>query len=139
MVGYLKNFEKMTTLSLIGMMVIVVALSVFELGWILYKDIMTPPLLLLEIDELFEIFGFFLMVLIGLELIETMKEYLVSGKIRLHVIFAVAIIAISRKIIILEPEKYESLTLIGIAVIMLALVIGYRIVKDSENPRKAER
>lgn len=138
MVGYLKNFEKMTTLSLIGMMVIVVALSIFELGWILYKDIMTPPLFLLEIDELFEIFGFFLMVLIGLELIETMKEYLVSGKIRLHVIFAVAIIAISRKVIILEPEKYESLTLIGIAVIMLALVIGYRIVKNAENPQKAE-
>ncbi|HRJ54401.1 MAG TPA: phosphate-starvation-inducible PsiE family protein [Candidatus Thiothrix moscowensis] len=138
MVGYLKNFEKMTTLSLIGMMVIVVALSIFELGWILYKDIMTPPLFLLEIDELFEIFGFFLMVLIGLELIETMKEYLVSGKIRLHVIFAVAIIAISRKVIILEPEKYESLTLIGIAVIMLALVIGYKIVKNAENPQKAE-
>ena len=71
MLENLKNFEKLITLLLIGMMVIVVALSVFELGWILYKDIMTPPVLLLEIDELFEIFGFFLMVLIGLELIDT--------------------------------------------------------------------
>jgi uncharacterized membrane protein (DUF373 family) len=136
MLENLKNFEKLITLLLIGMMVIVVALSVFELGWILYKDIMTPPVLLLEIDELFEIFGFFLMVLIGLELIETMKEYLISGKIRLHVIFSVALIAISRKVIILEPEKYDSLTLIGIAVIILSLVIGYKIVKSLEYSTK---
>lgn len=133
MLSSLKSFEKFITLLLIGMMVLVVTLSVLELGWILYKDIMTPPLLLLEIDELFEIFSFFLMVLIGLELIETMKDYLVLGKIRLHVIFAVSLIALSRKVIILEPEKYDSLTLIGISFIILSLVIGYKIVKKLED------
>ena len=37
----------------------------------------SPPLLLLEIDELLESFGLFMLVLIGIELLETIvKTYL---------------------------------------------------------------
>ena len=50
------------------MMVVVVLLSTIELGWIIIRDIVTAPVILLEIDELLEIFGFFLLVLIGIEL-----------------------------------------------------------------------
>ena len=40
-------------------------------------------------------------------------------------IFTVALIALSRKIIILEPEKYDALSLIGIGLLILGLVSGY--------------
>jgi hypothetical protein len=51
------------------MMVIFVLLSTIELGWIIIQDIVSRPLLLLEISELMEIFDFFLLVLIGIELL----------------------------------------------------------------------
>ncbi len=125
MIQFLKQFERFIVAALIFMMALVILLSVGELAWILIKDVMSPPVLILEIDELLELFGFFLLVLIGIELLETIKNYYTEGKIELTVIFTVALIALARKIIILEPDKYEPLTLVGLGIMILALVCGY--------------
>ena len=125
MLDYLKKLERLIVAGLMLMMSAVVLLSALELGWILIKYVLTPPLMILEIDELLELFGFFLLVLIGIELLETIKNYYEKGKIDLGVIFTVALIALSRKIIILEPEKYDPLSLFGIGVLILGLVAGY--------------
>jgi uncharacterized membrane protein (DUF373 family) len=125
MLDYLKKLERLVVGALMLMMSAVVLLSALELGWLLIKDVLSPPLMILEIDELLELFGFFLLVLIGIELLETIKNYYENGKIDLGVIFTVALIAISRKIIILEPEKYAPLTLIGMGALILGLVAGY--------------
>lgn len=125
MLDYLKKLERLIVAALMLMMSAVILLSALELGWILVQDVISPPLMILEIDELLELFGFFLLVLIGIELLETIKNYYETGKIDLAVIFTVALIALSRKIIILEPEKYDPLTLVGIGVLILGLVAGY--------------
>ncbi|MCZ7359255.1 MAG: phosphate-starvation-inducible PsiE family protein, partial [Candidatus Methanoperedens sp.] len=75
MLEYLKKFEKIIVMFLAVMMSLVVLLSVIELGWILLNDIITPPVFLLNINELLDIFGLFLLVLIGIELLYTIKEY----------------------------------------------------------------
>jgi hypothetical protein len=49
MLEYLKKFERIIITALIVMMTIVVFLSTVELGWIIIKDIMTPPVVLLEV------------------------------------------------------------------------------------------
>ncbi|MGB5597908.1 phosphate-starvation-inducible PsiE family protein [Thiothrix litoralis] len=131
----MKNFEKFITLALIVMMLIVVALSTMELGWLLYKDVFNPPLFVLDTAELLEIFGFFLMILIGLELLETMKEYYLHGKIGLHVIIAIALIALGRKIITLDIDKYQPLALIGVGVIIASLVGGYWVIKCADSSK----
>lgn len=77
MIESIKKFEKMVVLALIIMMALVLFLGTLDLAWIIIKDIITPPVFLLDIDELLEIFGLFMLILIGFELIETMvKTYL---------------------------------------------------------------
>jgi len=117
------------------MLALVVFLSVVELGWVMIKDIVTPPLFILEISELLELFGLFLLVLIGIELLETIKKYYTEGRVDLDVIIAVAVIALSRKIITVDPKEYDPLTLIGMAAIILALVAGYWIAKNDKSSR----
>ena len=126
---YLRYFEKLITVSLIIMMAVVILLATIELGWIIIKDIITPPILLLDINEMLDIFGLFLLVLIGIELVETIKAYLSERVIRVEVVIIVALIAISRKVIILDVKELPSLTLIGIAAIILALSTGYYLLK----------
>ena len=126
---YLRYFEKIITVSLIIMMAVVILLATIELGWIIIKDIITPPILLLDINEMLDIFGLFLLVLIGIELVETIKAYLSERVIRVEVVIIVALIAISRKVIILDVKELPSLTLIGIAAIILALSTGYYLLK----------
>jgi uncharacterized membrane protein (DUF373 family) len=137
MIQYLKQFERFIVAALIFMMAVVILLSVGELAWILVQDVLSPPVLILEIDELLELFGFFLLVLIGIELLETIKNYYTEGKIELTVIFTVALIALARKIIILEPEKYDPLTLVGLGIMILALVSGYWVTVSLRRSEKA--
>jgi uncharacterized membrane protein (DUF373 family) len=129
MQGFLKKFERIIVLSLISMMMLVVGLATIELGWVIIRDIITPPIILLEIDELLEIFGFFLLVLIGIELLETIKAYLMTHVVHVEIVLEVALIAIARKVIILDLEKYESLTLVGIAALISAVALAFWVIK----------
>ncbi|MGD8258785.1 MAG: phosphate-starvation-inducible PsiE family protein [Desulfobacterales bacterium] len=129
MQAFLKIFEQVIVVSLIAMMVIVVVLATIELGWIIIRDIITHPIILLEIDELLEIFGFFLLVLIGIELLETIKAYLATNVIHVEIVLEVALIAIARKVIILDIDKYESLTLVGIAALISAVALAFFVIK----------
>ncbi len=134
MQAFLKKFEHIIVLSLITMMVIVVVLATVELGWIIIRDIVTPPVILLEIDELLEIFGFFLLVLIGIELLETIKAYLLTNVIHVEIVLEVALIAIARKVIILDINKYDSLTLVGIAALIAAVALAFLVIKRHIKP-----
>lgn len=133
MLYLLKRFENVIVLTLIIMMMVVVLLSTIELGWLLINDIITPPVLLLEIDELLELFGFFMLVLIGLELLETIRAYYVDHTFHSEIVINVAMIAIARKIIILDVKDMSSATLIGIAAIVLALSAAYFAIKYHKN------
>jgi uncharacterized membrane protein (DUF373 family) len=129
MIHFLKKFERGIVHVLIALMMLVVLLATVELGWIIARDIITPPIVLLEIEELLEIFGFFLLVLIGVELLETIKAYLVEQVIHVEIVLEVSLIAIARKVIILDLEKYSELTLIGIAALILAIAAAVYAVK----------
>jgi uncharacterized membrane protein (DUF373 family) len=72
-----------------------------------------------------------MMILIGLELIETIKVYLVDESIHIEIICLVAIVAVARKVIILDLYKLPPVTLLGIAAIILALTVGYFFLKKA--------
>ncbi len=125
MLDYLKRFEKIIILSLAVMMSLVILLSTIELGWIIANDIITPPVFLLGINELLDIFGLFLLVLIGIELLTTIKAYAIEKVVHAEVVLTVAMIAIARKVIILDIKEIPGLTLVGIGVIIIVLSVGY--------------
>ena len=130
MIESVKKFEKMIIFSLLVMMVLVLFLSTLDLAWIIIKDIITPPVFLLDIDELLEIFGLVMLVLIGIELMQTMaKTYLSQSVDHAQIVMGVAIIAIARKVIILDVKDLSGVALLGIAAIILALSIGYYLIK----------
>lgn len=130
MLPFIKSFEKIIIRVLVVLMALVLLLSSVELAWVIIKDIITPPILLLEIDELLEIFGLFMLVLIGIELLDTIaKTYMAESVDHAQIVMAVAIIAIARKVIILDVKDLSGLALVGIAAIILALSIGYYLIK----------
>jgi len=129
MLPLLKKFERIIVIALIAMMALTILLATIELAWLIIKDVITPPIILLEINELLDIFGLFLLVLLGIELISTLKTYLTENEIHIEVVFAVALIAIGRKVIILDVKEISSLSLLGIAAIIISLSVGYFLVK----------
>ena len=130
----LKKYETFVIKALMVMMAIVLGLATLDLGWLIIKDIIKPPFFLLEVNDLLDIFGLFMLVVIGIELLESiMKTYITQGQPHYEVVLSVAIIAISRKVIILDLKEIDGLSLIGIASIIIALTIGYFLMKRSQS------
>ena len=124
-----RRFEHIIVLTLLGMMMLAVLLSAIELAVVLVQELLKPPLLLLNIAEMLEVFGFFLMVLIGLELLETIKAYLEEDRVHAEVVFLVALVAVSRKVIILDYKEMSAESLLGMAALIVALAAGYFLVR----------
>jgi uncharacterized membrane protein (DUF373 family) len=135
----LGKFERVVVMALLVMITIVVFLTTVELAYILFKDIVTPPAIILEIDEILDLFGLFLLVLIGVELMETIKTYFHEQIIRVQVVFLVALMAISRKVIILGVNNLKGDILLGIAAVIFALSAGYFFVKLGQGRMGSEK
>ena len=137
LVDHVKRFEHVVTRVLIVMMGFVIVLAVIDLVWILIKDLLSPPFALLDIGELLDVFGLFLLVLIGIELLETLKAYVRERVIRAEVVILVAVIALARKIVTLDVKDVSSASLAGIAAIFIALGLTYFLIRRNHDRGEA--
>jgi uncharacterized membrane protein (DUF373 family) len=136
----LTKTQRLTVLTLAGMLVLVMVLSTIHLGVLILEEILKPPRFLIPVQGLLEIFGYFLLVLIGVELIETLKAYVREDAIHVRVVLEVALIAMARKVIIEEPNIVPSLTLFGISALILALGIAFYFERQVQHePRNREK
>jgi uncharacterized membrane protein (DUF373 family) len=140
----LKAFERIVVMGLLGMgllgmMMVAVLVSAIELVVILVQELLKPPMMLLNAAEMLEVFGFFLMVLIGLELLETIKAYLDEDRVHAEVVFLVALVAVSRKVIILDYKEMAPGLLYGMSALIVALGLGYFLVRRSLGQHASDR
>lgn len=129
---FVEWFERFTYLVLILFLVVVLLFTLLELGWLTFIGLFEVSPFRLESPELFELFGYFLLVLIGLELLETIKAYLERREFHVEIILLVAIIAIARKVILLGSATPGEL--VGIALIIIALCGGYYLLRRAGLP-----
>ncbi|MEL6816626.1 MAG: phosphate-starvation-inducible PsiE family protein, partial [Cyanobacteria bacterium J06598_3] len=76
------------------------------------------------------IFGLFLSVLIALEILENITAYLRKHVVQVELVIVTSLTAVARKIIILDLKEVSGVSLIGLAIAILALSISYFIVKS---------
>jgi len=129
----LHKFERMIVLSLMLFMMLAVLFSTIEVGVILVQQLLEPPFMLLNIEEMLEVFGIILMVVIGLELLETIRAYLSQQIIHVEVVLLAALVAVVRKIIILDYSDVASGPLFGIAALVFALAVSFFIIRRTFN------
>jgi len=58
-------------------------------------------------------------------LIETLKAYLRKDVIHVRIVLEVALIAMARKVIVLEPNAVPGSTMLGVAAVILALAVAF--------------
>lgn len=126
-----EKFKRLVTYVLLIGMAVVVASATIELIYTLILNLIEPPGLMLGLGELHEVFGLFLLVLIAIELMSSVHVYLRDESLHLEVMFLVAITAVIRKILIVDPETMDSMYLIGVALLVASLTWGYVYTKES--------
>ena len=117
------------------LLVLVIIVALYQL-WYLFvvairdhvTDIRTLPMLTEAVQR-----GFagVLLIVLGLELLETLRVYFTHHRVRLEIILVVAIIAVGRHVINLDVHSLSGAEVAGIAALILALTGGYYLVKKA--------
>ncbi|RNA65818.1 hypothetical protein CR163_005240 [Prosthecochloris sp. ZM_2] len=115
------------------LMVLVIIWGIGDVIHVLYTRLSQPPFLLLNINDLLETFGAFLAVLIAIEIFINIRLYLGTNIVPVKLVVATALMAISRKVIILDLEKITSDYLLGIAAVVLGLGLSYWLITKEEK------
>lgn len=110
-------------------LIVVILVSLYDLVIILAKDLFTTEPMGFFSKTLIEIFGLFLNILIALELLENVTAYLRKHIVQVELVVVTALIAISRKIIIFDPNKYSKDDLIALSIGTLALAASYWLIR----------
>jgi uncharacterized membrane protein (DUF373 family) len=133
MLGIVRRFETAINVALLVMMSLVVVLTTIDLGWTLVEHLISPPYVRFSDEALKEVFSGFLLVLIGLELLDTVRAYMTEKAVRIELVLAVGLVAITRKMIVIDIKDLDSLWLIGIAAVIVALAVGYYIITSARQ------
>lgn len=120
---------------LAGLMVLVIIWGVGDVIFVLYERLMLPPFMLLNINDIFYVFGTFMAVLIAIEIFINIRLYLGSNTFPVKLVVATALMAISRKVIVLDIEKlsYEYVFAIGVTILALGITYWLLSLKLSEK------
>ena len=123
--------QKYIIITLTFLMSLLLVMAAIHLGYMVIKSIIQARSPILDMARLMELFGVFLLVLIGIELLDTIRVYLIRHAIHVEVVMLVAIIAVARKIILLDLEKTSGFEILGIGAIVIALTAGYYLIKKA--------
>lgn len=132
----IENIEIVVSKTLSIFMVIVILVAIADLGVFLVKELFTTSYGTFN-TTLFKIFGLFLNILIALEILENITGYLRKHVFQVELVIGTSLIAVARKIIILDLEKVSGIDIIGLGIAILALSISYLIIRlsNSRDPR----
>ena len=76
-----------------------------------------------------KVFAGVLLLMLGLELLETLKSYFTESQVRIEIILVVALIAVARYVMLLNIEQTSGAVLFGSAALTLALAASYWLVR----------
>jgi uncharacterized membrane protein (DUF373 family) len=132
-------FETIIVYALLVLLVIVIATATGQLFVLLFRNIAdrlqeTTDNLVLQ-ENLQRAFGGVLGVLLGLELMETVRHYRQEHHVRVEIVFIVAMIAVGRHVIQLEYHTAQPMQMVGTAAMVLALAYGYYLLRRAAAGR----
>ena len=133
----IKKFELVAVIAVELLLVLAVAAAIAVLYVLFINGIRSNLVTISSVDEmqnaLQKAFAGVLLVMMGLELIETVKTYFVEHTIRIEVILIVAMIAVGRHIVQMDLEHMGGPTLLGIAALMIGLAVSYFLMKRTQR------
>ncbi|KAB2926190.1 MAG: phosphate-starvation-inducible PsiE family protein [Dechloromonas sp.] len=125
LIAVLNRMVRFAIRILAVLMTAVIFWAVADVLLVLYEKLSAPPVWLLDMSDIFQVFAAFLAVLIAIEILANITLYLRDDVIHVKLVVATALMAIARKVIVLDLSVLEPAYLYAIAAIVIALGITY--------------
>ncbi len=118
-------------------MILVIVFGVVDVGWTLYQRLLAPPRFILTMGDVLATFGAFMVVLIAIEIFQNIILYLRDDVIHVKIVLATALMAVARKVIILDYDALDSMYVFATGLVLIATAIAYyfvhKIPEDKQN------
>lgn len=136
---HLKNIIHLSLKLLALLMIIVIIFGVIDVGWTIYQRFVAEPRFILTMGDILATFGAFMVVLISIEIFQNIVLYLRDDVIHVKIVLATALMAIARKVIILDYDELDPMYIFATGIVLLATGITYFFVhklpeKDQMEP-----
>ncbi len=110
------------------MMVIVIVWGVFDVARSLWHRATVQALLMPRLTDIVSTFGHFMAVLIAVEIFHNITSYLRTEAIQIRIVLATSLMAVARKIIVLDYATEPTASIFATAAVVLAIGIVYWLV-----------
>jgi len=134
-------FEKLVIAALTMLVALSVVLTLAQSGVALYKVVISDTHLLNH-DAFIKVFGTFMTVLIALEFNHTVLADITvkAPLVKVRAVILVALLALSRKVVLVDFKEVEYTSMIGLAVLIVAVAGAYYVLrKEDEVAREVEK
>jgi uncharacterized membrane protein (DUF373 family) len=132
-IGTIEKIEKWIYAGLMVMLVLVLIAAILDLVVMVIEALVKITPGIVDAHEMITLLGGFLLVLIGVELLDTIKAYFHENAIHVEIVVLLAIIAVARKVILIDPTNVTpweyGFELMSIGVIVVGLGAGYFLIK----------
>jgi uncharacterized membrane protein (DUF373 family) len=120
------------------LMVLVIYWSIADVVYVLYLKLSTPPYFLLNVEDILQTFGAFMVVLIAVEIFINIRLYLGSNIIPVELVVATALMAVARKIIVLDLKLVSAEQVIGLALVTISLGVTYWLIRKKVHSSSSD-
>jgi uncharacterized membrane protein (DUF373 family) len=134
----LKKIIHLCLKSLGLLMIVVIVFGVVDVAWTLYQRLMSPPGFILTIGDILATFGAFMVVLIAIEIFQNIILYLRDDVIHVKIVLSTALMAIARKVIILDYDELAPMYIFATGVVLVATGFTYYFVHQIPDDKKSE-
>lgn len=121
----MKNIIRYSLKTLAALMILVIVSGVVDVGWTLYQRLISPPRLILTMGDILATFGAFMVVLIAIEIFQNIILYLRDDVIHVKIVLATALMAVARKVIILDYDELDAMYVFATGLVLIATAIAY--------------
>ncbi|UTW47943.1 phosphate-starvation-inducible PsiE family protein [Bacterioplanoides sp. SCSIO 12839] len=133
LIRFLHQIIRLAIKTLAILMVLIIIWGVADVVFVVYQRLVEPPFLLLSVNDIFQVFAAFMVVLIAVEIFINIRLYLGTNVLPIQLVIATALMAIARKVIILDFDTITPNYIMGIAAVVLALGVSYWLVSKKSS------
>ena len=117
------------------LMTLLILWGVADVVWVAYRALIRPPVFLVTITDILQIFGAFMAVMIAIEIYENLLVYLQDELINVEIVLATALMAVARKVIVLDYETVSHDYVWSTAGLLIALGVAYWLIVQRRRER----
>ena len=116
--------ERLVVGALLILLMVTILVGTVIVGWSLIQDLLDFGALVANPKALFDVFGLFVAVLVGVELLRILRHLVQSHEVDTVLVVETALIALCNKVITLNLSAVSWTTLLAIAALILAVAVA---------------